>query len=320
MRVFHFPDRTSLEARLASTLEEKGIRLPDSPSIRRRKNVFKGSFPSEIVSCTLKDGDERSFLLKYDASVSHRGHGFWGDVAYEARVYAELLRKLPLPLPAFYGYNRFSPNGPRCMVLEYISPGRRLEHSPREVLITAAVWIGRFQALCERRRSRLPRTLFKTYDRQYYLGWLRRTSRYAAQFPRGYSWLPELRDRFIEKLDALTRSPLTIVHGEFYPKNILVSGRDIYPVDWQSAAIGRGEIDLASLTENWKPASLVRECEERYARARWPEGPPEDFAEALALARIYWPLRWLGDRSSLTRKRRQYFSCLRVQAEKAGLL
>ena len=65
-------------------------------------------------------------------------------------------------------------------------------------------------------------------------------------------------------------------------------------MDWESAAIGAGEIDLASLTDGW-PTEIAESCEREYAAARWPQGPPPEFAERLALAKLYWGLRWLGN-------------------------
>ena len=59
-------------------------------------------------------------------------------------------------------------------------------------------------------------------------------------------------DEFIAQLLA---APRTMIHGEFYPGNILYEKGRICPVDWESAAIAAGELDLAALTEGWQPAS-----------------------------------------------------------------
>jgi hypothetical protein len=59
----------------------------------------------------------------------------------------------------------------------------------------------------------------------------------------------------------------------------------IYPVDWESAAVAAGEIDLAALTEGWPPG-FVEQCELEYQRARWPEGPPTGFERRLAAAPV----------------------------------
>jgi len=64
-------------------------------------------------------------------------------------------------------------------------------------------------------------------------------------------------------------------------------------VDWQSAAIGPGVIDLASLIEAW-PQDLVRESRDVYARAWSLEDDDARFDDELAAARLYWSMRWLG--------------------------
>jgi thiamine kinase-like enzyme len=81
--------------------------------------------------------------------------------------------------------------------------------------------------------------------------------------------------------------------------NILYRRGTVYPVDWESAAIGAGEIDLATLTEGW-PEKVVEQCEMRYQQVRWPEGPHADFRQTLNAARLYLPFRWLGDRPEWT--------------------
>jgi hypothetical protein len=92
----------------------------------------------------------------------------------------------------------------------------------------------------------------------------------------------------------------------------------IYPVDWESAAVAVGEIDLAALTEGW-PQAFVQQCELEYQRARWPDGPSTCFERRLAAARLYLQFRWLGSETdrdpSLPR-----FERLRCEGERLGLI
>ena len=85
--------------------------------------------------------------------------------------------------------------------------------------------------------------------------------------------LAGLATTFEERASELTSAPQTIIHGEYYPKNILVREGEIFPVDWESAAVAAGEIDLASLTEGW-PEEDKRVCQAEYCAARWPNGAP----------------------------------------------
>ncbi len=90
------------------------------------------------------------------------------------------------------------------------------------------------------------------------------------------------------------RAAPTVIHGEYYPLNILVRRGVIYPIDWESAAVAAGEIDLASLTEGW-PDGSARACEQVYGQTRWPGGAPRDFPRRLEAARLYLGWRWLGN-------------------------
>ena len=100
-------------------------------------------------------------------------------------------------------------------------------------------------------------------------------------------------------LDRSSGAPATVVHGEFYPKNILLVDGVVVPVDWESAMIGAGEIDLAALVDKWAP-DVVEACKAAYATARWPFGAPVSFIPAFEAACLYWQLRWLGDRRERT--------------------
>ena len=101
--------------------------------------------------------------------------------------------------------------------------------------------------------------------------------------------------------------------------NILYSGGVIYPIDWESAAVAAGEIDLACLTEGWPPR-VVRECERRYREARWPDGAPADFERRLGAARLYLAFRWLGEEPDETvdESNRWRFDDLRTVGERLG--
>jgi aminoglycoside phosphotransferase (APT) family kinase protein len=120
---------------------------------------------------------------------------------------------------------------------------------------------------------------------------------------------------------ALSAAPATVIHGEYVPHNVLIRRDDAYPIDWESAAIAFGEIDLASLVDKWPP-DVEQACEREYQRARWPSGPPPNFLQTLDMARLYWDFRWLGDRPEWTGSEKvgPRFEHLRRTAERLGLV
>jgi aminoglycoside phosphotransferase (APT) family kinase protein len=163
--------------------------------------------------------------------------------------------------------------------------------------------------------------LLNRYDTAYYLGWVHRTWQFAGRLQQRFPWLGTLCAGAEELAALLVETPPCIIHGEYYPNNILCSDAAIYPVDWESAAIAAGEIDLVSLTDRWS-RNIVRQCELEYQRVRWPHGSPATFAQKLAAARLYMHFRWLGDRPEWTTHKNYLwrFEQLRSAGEQLGLI
>jgi aminoglycoside phosphotransferase (APT) family kinase protein len=163
-------------------------------------------------------------------------------------------------------------------------------------MFASARWIGCFHQELDRRVQSQQVQFLQQYDADYYLSWLERTVRFSGErFP----WLMTLQSRFAEILEPLLAAPPTVIHGEYYPKNILILRGTAYPIEWESAALGAGEIDLAGLTEGWQPA-IAQECRHVYCRARWPSGASPHFERTLQASAIYLLLRWTGERPEWT--------------------
>jgi aminoglycoside phosphotransferase (APT) family kinase protein len=93
--------------------------------------------------------------------------------------------------------------------------------------------------------------------------------------------------------------PVTFVHGEFYPSNILVAdgdGLDVRPVDWEMAGVGPGVLDLAALVAgSWEAQereAMVRAYHAALPAAGRPSWP--ELTEALTHARLNVAVQWLG--------------------------
>ena len=175
-----------------------------------------------------------------------------------------------------------------------------------DVLARLGRWLGGFhraftEGVGEHRF--LPR-----YDEAYYAGWARRARILAAEAGRDSRGFERACEAYMERIAVLTKASPTLVHGELYPHNVLVTEERTCPVDWESAAGAPGELDLASITQGW-PAPDVRACEAAYREARWPDGAPREYGERLLVARAYWCLRWLGEKPEWTRSERvlRYF-------------
>jgi Phosphotransferase enzyme family len=287
----------------------------------RAPHRYASSFPAEVVRCET-GGTEVTLLCKYEAGRRYPRFGHRGGPGYEALVYREVVRRLPLPTLTFYGA-RTDAAGDTWLFLQYLADAGRLdeEPTPEPALAAAARWAGRFHRLDAERPAggRPPR--LKVYRGDYYAQWARRASDIAGDWHLRLPWLRTLCGRAQPLLDGMADLPSCIIHGEFTPHNLLVSGEDVIPIDWETAAVGVGAVDLASLTDSW-PRGVAGECEAEYLRTRWPEGPPADYARTLDLARLYWDLRWLGDRPEWLAQPRMLarYRALQATSERLGIV
>lgn len=318
------PNLQNLTVGLTSVLRSHGSTGGQVKILDRQPNIYSSTFPSEIVTCRVGGGRELMLLCKY-AAGGHGANGYRhrGGVAYEAAAYRHLLDPSLASTPTFYGTYTDNSTGDSWLVLKYLNKSLRLiqlTDMPAAMRL-AARWIGRFHRVNEEHLSHVPMPFLTRYDAEYYLGWARRTSLFAGHLHQRFPWLRTLCESFEGWIAPLLTSPLTVIHGEYYEKNILLRGGTVYPVDWESAAAAAGEIDLAALTGGW-PAEIVRQCELEYQRTRWPEGSPADYERRLCAARLYLCFRWLGDRPNWTTDPGSlwWFGQLGSSGERLGLI
>ena len=256
---------------------------PTGDVVEREANEWSSSHPSEII--TFRSGGDRlvRLLCKYQRAEGNRGHGHRGGVAYEAGIYERLLEGSGLSAARFYGAHLEPETGVAWLVIEFLEGAGSADEIPdcHNALVAAARWAGRFHAAAES-HVRSERLLI-AYDADYFAQWARRTASFTEPWHEQLPWLPRLCRRAEDFAEQQAAVPPTIIHGEFTPSNILVEAGTIYPVDWESAAIGMGEIDLVALAHKW-PNEVVAQCEDAYVEARWPEGPPPDLPTRLDLA------------------------------------
>jgi len=290
---WHLPDTRRLEAGLArafNTNAKSGLKI-----LKRELSPYSTTFPCEIVTCRLPGNKKTDVFCKYSAGIEYTGFGHRGGPAYELAVYREVLQPIGVSAPVCYGGQVDPKSGEAWLALEYLPDALGVGKLYRSgAMVEAARWIGRLHRLTEIRRTVPGTGWLKAYTRQYYMGWVRRVLKSSSSLPRRLPWLETICSRAGDLLASLLVQPLSIVHGEYYPHNVLYHRERVYPVDWESAARAAGEIDLASLTENWS-AEITRTCIAAYQQERWPEGVPAGFIRRLLAARLYFCFRWLGD-------------------------
>lgn len=323
------PDGPTLTTRLTAGLNGGGNETGPVTILKRELPPFMSTFPNEIVTCRLPDGRKRRVFVKYQAGQSHGSYGHRGDIPYETEVYRRVLGPLLDFRPKCLGAHSDPDTGDTSLFLEYVYRNVRLsdmvwKRSTRQprAMVEAARWVGRFHAAHERCVDDRSLAFLKRYDDAYYRGWARRTLEFARPLHARFPWLARICEGDEWFTPLMARRP-TVIHGEFYAKNVLVRRHRVFMVDWESAAVAAGEIDLAALTEGkYWPAVLVRQCERAYMVARWPEDAPAGVARALDAARIYLHFRWLGERPewSVREKNLSRYEQLHAAAKRLGLI
>lgn len=289
---FIFPDTKKLNPQLERILNK--VYSPDHMMklVKRKPFDYRSTSPVEIISCRLNDGQIVSLFCKYSGNHTQYSYGHRGGVEYETKIYKNILHKSPLSSARFYGICK-EKNKETCLIIEYLKGSKLLKdaHAP-QYFGKAATWIGNLHKMYE---SNPPKGI-KIYDTAYYMFWLKGVESLLEILKKKHPWLPAVCSYFRKNMHLLSETTQTFIHGEYYTKNILVKKGVIYPIDWESAAIGPGEIDLASLIEDWdeerKNIAL-----KNYIQARWPDGnfSERDFEKRLLLVRIYFFFRWTGE-------------------------
>lgn len=310
------PERRALVAGLSEILGGTVTVLAREP------HEYWSTHPAEVVTCRSGSGAALRLLCKYSGGVDSTAHGHRGGVAYEAEVYRSVLAVPEVSAPSFRGSHVDAASGWTWLVLEYLDGCLRLEKVAGDAGLTgAARWLGAFHAAQERLAGDPSHAFLSRYDESYYAGWVERARRFARPLARTVPWFSSVCDEAGNLFETLLSSPQTVIHGEFYPKNVLVRNGRVSPVDWESAAVSPGEIDLAALTEGWGER-VSRACLTAYLRARGPAGGSAAIERRLDAARAYLCFRWLGESPALTAQEgsRFYFELLRASAARLGVL
>jgi hypothetical protein len=292
---FTLPEDAELVDRLAGAFAagctgSRALRI-----IERRKNYYDSTYPTEIVLLSLNGETQQCMFVKYEAGRHEPADGHRRSVGYEVDVYRQILVPLGVSVPRFYAGLVETRENKSWIAVEYIDPAIRInETADAHGMIRAAEWIGDFHKKTASLASDPRLASILVYDSEYLMRWPAKLLAQDLSGIKEAAGIAEIMARFQSEA-ALLCSDQVIVHGEYCPANILCANDTIFPVDWQSTAIGAGEVDLALLTEGAWGSEIVAGCERAYAAARWPHGAPDHFRKRLALARMYWTTRVLSD-------------------------
>lgn len=312
----------TLTDRLTGILIGKGATDRDVAVIERKPNILASIFPTEIVTCRYSDGREDTFFVKYDSAHFPDSCGHRNNVEYEISVYRDILDTINTTTPSFIGSFCDPQLKSSVLVLEFLDDFSRYSRAEQpETILKTVRWLAGFHTATEKMLAGAAYPFLRNYTTDYYLGWVRRTVDFTmrARKDSSYPWLVPLCNHFERIADELPGIPPVIIHGEFYPQNVLLHKGIIRPVDWQTAAIAPGEIDLAAATDGWKD-DIKTLCTNEYRTLRWPESGSEELDRRVDLSRLYLQFRWLGDNPDGIRKETWCIDQLYSIGKKMGLL
>ncbi|MBI1176476.1 phosphotransferase [bacterium] len=257
--------REELDTALRSVISEhfaRSVRLIDW---RRRLSRYSSSCPIENLQVSVRPGGELRMVLKDSSPGSLmstarkvRPHAIY-DPMREIEIYRTTLRDLNLGTATCYGAICSDENGRYWLLLERVDGPLLWQVGAARMWAEAARWLarmhGRFdverQTESNSRLAHLPR-----YNRTYLSMWRERANEFmggdnAPGTPLQRRRFGKLMDRYDRVIETLLHLPFSLIHGEFYPSNVVVGrgkhGARICPIDWELAAVGPGALDLAAL-------------------------------------------------------------------------
>jgi hypothetical protein len=274
---------------------------PDRWSVRRFE--YTTSFPlfdlhvvsgDDEVRLVLKDLRWSSLAPQARRAKREEGH----DPDREVATYRHLLGD-PAGPPDFHGGT--ARPGAAWLLLEHVVHGRELyQWGELEAWTAAATWLGRFHGTWAepgRLGDAARRVPLLCHDRAHLARLGRRVLDHRADSidpaDPGVGMV-ELVEVWQRAAPVLAAAPRTIVHGECYASDVLVTddGR-VAVVDWETTAVGAGWEDLAALVTGWgddERAAML----DAYLRALPTRLHPPDPELLLDAARLQLAVQWLG--------------------------
>jgi len=167
----------------------------------------------------------------------------------------------------------------------------------------AARWLARFHAAwLGAPRLADQHTHLLRCDRAYYRRWLDRLELALARATsEGRLTLRRVQKAYEAIIEQLIELPVSIIHGDFYPANILIQSgkaRRVCPVDWELAAVGPHLLDLAALLAGrWTSRQRLALAEAYRAALEEIQGGDLDaaaFSRDLRCCRLFVAVQWLG--------------------------
>lgn len=242
-------------------------------ALQRRVSDYCSSYLIEELDVTLNNGHALHLIFK-DLSPTaliptarEVKPEFLYEPLREIECYRALLAPHELGTAKCYGAVVDPKRERYWLFLERVPPSLLWQMGDFEIWKHTARWLaGAHTYLAQDIEIRKPPQTMHLihYDTDYYWRWMRRAQRFVrngddSPGKKSAAAIDLIAGRYGRAVERLAKLPRTLIHGEFYPANVMVdpSGATprICPVDWEMAALGPGLMDLAALSSGgWTPA------------------------------------------------------------------
>jgi hypothetical protein len=281
--------------------------------LRRRRSRYSSSCPilnlelefdnAEHLSLALKDLTPSS-LLEEARKVRPT---FLYDPLREIEMYRSVLEPKRFGTAICYGAIVQENTGPYWLFLERVVGPLLWQVGDFEQWKNAARWLARFHTHFSTRAKQQLLAGVVLHDQAHYMQWIERAGRFARQTKSARSrrftiGIERVAKGYSRVVKYLLELPQTLIHGEFYPSNVIVrrpkTEMQICPIDWEVAGLGPRLIDLGALVSGaWEDdarKSLVTAYRDELAcRTGCAPSMPE-LLESVDYCQLYLSVQWLG--------------------------
>jgi len=287
------PSRLALKRGLAQVFAPEINARGPLRIVHRRVSPQRSTYLADVVQIQFADGSREHLLCKYAHGVESMPFSPHYGLVHESRVYQQLMRHPSLSLPRYWGSFTDDETSEFAFVMRFYPGGMTAAQACDEGGVTELIrWMAEFHTWGEAQVAEPQWDFLTRYDAAYYAHWLDLTNTLAGPLAHEYPWLEQAAAAYRDRIPLLVTRPPTILHGELTTRNTLWTDGGIMPIDWETAAVGPAEIDLALFTFDWDLED-VRTLEESYVQVRWQGSPPEGFGDVMLAARLYVSYHWI---------------------------
>jgi streptomycin 6-kinase len=250
-------------------------------AIERTPFAYASSHPLELLDVCLNDGTAMRLVLKDTGTLVPAARDakplFLRDPDREREVYRAVLRESTAA-------PRLVASLDNLLLLEHVRGAPLTELGDFRIWEEAARATGRLHRALRGRES--PHLI--RYDRAFFARWLDRARIYSD------GQIDGLVEPYRSAAEALLAGPQTVIHGELYASNVLVAGERICVLDWETAGVGPGLLDLAALTSGAWTAAERESLAAAYAAGLGDRAGSPDLLLDLERSRLVLAVQWLG--------------------------